>query len=269
VTPRVIRYLSLFLKSPDSDISPAVEAMKSEPVLTAAMLAACNSPTHYRGQKLLCLEHAILRLGFRETYRIALLITFRQGLRIENLPDNKVADYLWSRAITAACAMEILAGASNAPAAYTVGLLHLVGCFVLARNQCPLSVFNSTHPSAMIAAQEAAYGIAFPEAGALALEQWGFPEEIWTPIRFQLQPGDSKSHIEDTFLLARSVAVANFIEQCRPDSPAYLADLREGSYIEAFVRDVEVASTELIAAFHSVSPRRPIWAINPARGRYG
>jgi HD-like signal output (HDOD) protein len=269
VTPRVIRYLSLFLKSPDSDITPAVEAMKLEPVLTAAMLAACNSPTHYRGQKLVCLEHAILRLGYRETYRIALLITFRQGLRISNLPDNKVADYLWSRAITAACAMEILAGPANAAAAYTVGLLHLVGCFILARNRCPISAFNSTHPAAMVVAQEAAYGIAFPEAGALALEQWGFPEEISTPIRYQLQPGEARECIEDTFLLARSVAVANFIEQCRPDSPAYLTDLREGSYIETFVRDVEMASTELIAAFHSMPPRRPLWAVNPrSSGRF-
>ncbi|HTO02748.1 MAG TPA: HDOD domain-containing protein [Opitutus sp.] len=260
VTPRIIRHLSLFLKSPDADITPAVEAMKMEPVLTAAMLAACNSPTHYRGQKLLCLEHAILRLGYRETYRIALLITFRQGLRIANLPDNKVADYLWSRAITAGCAMERLASTTNAAAAYTVGLLHLVGCFILARNRCPLAVFNSTHPTAMLAAQEAAYGIAFPEAGALALEKWGFPPEIWMPIRYQLQPAETSEFSEDAILLARAVAVANFIEQCRPDSPAYLSNVKEGAYIEAFVREVEVASADLIGAFYAVPPRRPAWA---------
>jgi HD-like signal output (HDOD) protein len=268
VTPRVIRHLSLFLKSPDSDIAPAVEAMKLEPVLTAAMLAACNSPMHYRGQKLLCLEHAVLRLGYRETYRIALLITFRQGLRIANLPDNTMADYLWSRAITAACAMEMLATETNAPAAYTVGLLHLVGCFILARNRCPLGAFNSTHPSSMLAAQEAAYGIAFPEAGALALEQWGFPPEIWKPIRFQLQPAEAAEFVEDTYLLSRAVAVANFIEQSRPDSPAYLANMKESPYIEMFVREVEVASTELIGAFYAVPPRRPAWANSRGERRY-
>jgi HD-like signal output (HDOD) protein len=260
VTPRVIRHLSLFLKSPDADITPAVEAIKTEPVLTAAMLAACNSPTHYRGQKLLSLEHAILRLGYRETYRIALLITFRQGLRIANLPDNTVADYLWSRAVTAACGMELLASASKASAAYTVGLLHLVGCFILARNRCPLALYNSTHPAAMLAAQEAAYGIAFPEAGALALEQWEFPPEIWMPIRFQLQPSDAGEFMDDALLLSRAMAVANFIEQGRPDSPAFLPNMKEGNYIESFVRDVEATSTELIATFHSVPPRRPAWA---------
>ena len=267
VTPRIIRHLSLFLKSPDSDITPAIEAIKLEPVLTAAMLAACNSPLHYRGEKLLCLEHAILRLGFRETYRIALLITFRQGLRISTLPDNKVADYLWSRAITAACAMEMLAPVANAPAAYTIGLLHLLGCFILARNRCPLAVFNSTHPKAMLTAQEAAYGIAFPEAGALALEQWGFPAAIWKPIRFQLQPGDAPDFVEDTLLLSRAVAVANFIEQSRPDSPAYLEEMDESTYIEAFVREVEVASTELIGAFNAVPPRRPLWVTSSGRSR--
>ncbi|MEO7597521.1 MAG: HDOD domain-containing protein [Opitutus sp.] len=260
VTPRVIRHLSLFLKSPDADITPAVEAMKTEPVLTAAMLAACNSPTHYRGQKLLSLEHAILRLGFRETYRIALLITFRQGLRIANLPDNSVADYLWSRAITAACAMEALAAPEKAAGGYTVGLLHLLGCFILARNRCPLAAFNSTHPSSMLAAQEAAYGIAFPEAGALALEQWEFPPEIWMPIRYQLQPSAAGDYIEDAFLLSRSMAIANFIEQSRPDSPAFLPNMKEPMYIETVVREVEFASTSLITAFHLSSPRRPAWA---------
>jgi HD-like signal output (HDOD) protein len=260
VTPRIIRHLSLFLKSPDSDITPAIEAMKLEPVLTAAMLAACNSPHHYRGEKLLCLEHAILRLGFRETYRIALLITFRQGLKIAHLPDNTVADYLWSRAITAACAMEIMSSEANASSAYTVGLLHLVGCFILARNRCPLAVFNSTHPAAMLAAQEAAYGIAYPEAGSLALEQWGFPPEIWKPIRFQLQPREATEFVEETALLSRAVSVANFIEQNRPDSPAYVTEMKEGSYIETFAREVEIASAELIAGFHAVPPRRPLWA---------
>ena len=260
VTPRVIRHLSLFLKSPDEDITPAVEAMKTEPVLTAAMLAACNSPTHYRGQKLLTLEHAILRLGFRETYRIALLITFRQGLRMTDLPDNSIADYLWSRAITAACAMEALAPAEQAASGYTIGLLHLLGCFILARNRCPLAAFNSTHPSSMLAAQEAAYGIAFPEAGALALEQWDFPPEIWMPIRHQLQPSASGEFIESAFLLSRSMAIANFVEQSRPDSPAFLPNMKEPMYIETVVREVEFASTALITAFHMTPPRRPAWA---------
>jgi HD-like signal output (HDOD) protein len=260
VTPRVIRYLSLFLKSPDEDITPAISAMRTEPVLTAAMLAACNSPHHFRGQKLLTLEEAVLRLGYRETYRIALLITFRQGLRIAHLPDNVVADYLWSRAITAACAMELLAAPSQSAAAYTVGLLHLVGCFILARNRCPLAGFNSTHPASMIAAQEAAYGIAFPEAGAVALEQWGFPEEISVPIRFQLQPAGAGERAPDALLLARAIAVAGFIEECRPDSPAYSSTFKEGRYIESFVRKVEVASAEFISGFYSVPPRRPVWA---------
>ena len=261
VTPRIIRHLSVFLKSPDADITPAVEAMRTEPVLTAAMLAACNSPAHYRGQKLLSLEHAILRLGYRETYRIALLITFRQGLRIADLPDNTAADYLWSRAITAACAMEALGGAEKAAAGYTIGLLHLVGCFILARNRCPLTAFNSTHPSAMLAAQQAAFGIAFPEAGAVALEHWEFPPEIWMPIRHQMQPPEAGKFVDDAFLLSRSMAIANFIEQTRPDSPAYLANMRDPGYVESFVRDIEATSTALIGAFHSSPPRRPAWAV--------
>jgi hypothetical protein len=112
----------------------------------------------------------------------------------------------------------------------------------------------------MQAAQEAAYGIAYPEAGAIALEQWGFPPEIWMPVKFQLHPSEAGAFVESAFMLSRATSVANFIEQCRPDSPAYLAQSREHTYIETFVHDVEATSAELIATFHAVPPRRPSWA---------
>jgi len=54
--------------------------------------------------------------------------------------------------------------------------------------------------------------------------------------------------------------VANFIEQSRPDSPAFLPNMKEPTYIETFVREVEFASTALITAFHMAPPRRPAWA---------
>lgn len=261
VTPRVIRHLSVFLKDPNNDMSPAIEAMKAEPVLTAAMLAACNSPAHYRGERLLTLEAAVLRLGFRETYRIALLVTFRQGLLIRNLPDNRHADYLWSRAVTAACAMEALSpSAEAAPIGYTIGLLHLIGCFILARNGAKMAGFDSTNPAAMARAQEAACGMAFPEVGGLALQQWEFSPEIWVPIRFQQAPAEAGKFSDFAFLLSRAVALAHFIEQCRPDSPIYRPSVIGGAFTDPVVGKVEARSAELMECFHAVPPRRPRWA---------
>jgi HD-like signal output (HDOD) protein len=261
VTPRVIRHLSVFLKDPNNDIAPAIAAMKTEPVLTAAMLAACNSPAHYRGEKLLTLESAVLRLGFRETYRIALLVTFRQGLLIGNLPDNRHADYLWSRAVTAACAMETLSlSADAAPIAYTVGLLHLIGCFILARNGALMSGFDSTNPAAMARAQEAACGMAYPEVGGLALQQWEFSPEIWVPIRCQHSPAEADKYSDLAFLLSRAVALAHFIEQCRPDSPIYRPSVTSGAFADPVVGEVEARSSELMECFFPVPPRRPRWA---------
>jgi hypothetical protein len=60
--------------------------------------------------------------------------------------------------------------------------------------------------------------------------------------------------------LSRAVSVANFLEQNRPDSPAYVADAKDSPYIESFVREVEIASAELISSYHAVAPRRPVWA---------
>ena len=49
VTPRVIRHLATFLGDPNQDISEALTALAVEPVLTTAIIAAANAPTHFRG----------------------------------------------------------------------------------------------------------------------------------------------------------------------------------------------------------------------------
>jgi HD-like signal output (HDOD) protein len=261
VTPRVMRVLSVLLKNSDSDLTPAITAIKTEPVLTAALIAACNCPTHYRGSKLSTLEGAVLRLGLRETYRISLLITFRQGLRISNLPDNGVADYLWSRAVTAACAMELLStSAETSATAYTIGLLHLIGTFIIARSGGTLEGWDSTHPSVLMKAQEAAHGIAFPEAGAVALKQWEFPAEIYEPIRCQLAPQQAKEFSEYAVMLARANSIAQFVEECRPGSPAYRESATADVYVNQFVQEVELRAVELMETFYPLQPRRPKWA---------
>jgi len=256
-----MRVLSVLLKNSDSDLAPAVAAMKTEPVLTAALIAACNCPTHYRGTRLSTLEAAVLRLGLRETYRIALLITFRQGLRISNLPDNGAADYLWSRAVTAACAMELLATSSDAaPTAYTIGLLHLIGCFIIARGGGTLDGWDSTHPSVLVRAQEAAHGIAFPEAGAVALRQWEFPPEVYEPVQYQLVPQQAKEFSEHAVMLARAVSIAQFVEECRPGSPVYRESATTDVFVSQFVQEVEMRAVELMETFYPMPPRRPKWA---------
>lgn len=260
VTPRVLRHLGRFLGDPNADLTPAITALKSEPVLTAAILAGCNTVMHGSGEKEVSLENAIHRLGFRETYRIALLATFRQGLRIPGLPDNKVSDRIWSRAIIAACAMEMWAPAEKAPLAFTVGLLHLIGSLILARRGWPMAGFTGTTPSFLAKAQEAAVGLSYPEAGGIALEEWEFPKDISVPVRCQLTPDAAGEFTEVTHLLARAVELAQFIEQSRTDE-MNAADLTYSSVrITPDVLAIEARATDLMERFYILPIKRPRWA---------
>lgn len=267
VTPRVIRHMAVFLGSPDADIRPALEAMRTEPVLTTALLAAGNTPSHSRGQKLLTVDAAVLRLGFRETYRIALLVTFRQGLRIPGLPDSRIADHLWSRAVTTACAMEKLTlDPAQREFAYTVGLLHLIGAFVLARNAVLEGLWDPTHPASLQRVLEASMGADFPEAGGIALRHWDFPEEIWVPVKHQLTPGSARGHTTVTARLASAVRLASWIEEARPDSLAFRRHSWGQPPPDAQLRAIEAASVRLLDAFYSRPPRRPEWVGRPEGG---
>jgi HD-like signal output (HDOD) protein len=260
VTPRVLRHLGRFLGDPNADLSPAINALKSEPVLTAAILAGCNTIAQRSAKKEVSLENAIHRLGFRETYRIALLATFRQGLRIPGLPDNTVSDRIWSRAIIAACAMETWAPEEKSPLAFTVGLLHLIGSLILARRGWPMAGFTGTTPSFLAKAQEAVVGLGYPEAGAIALEEWEFPKDISVPVRCQLTPADAGEFAELTYLLARGVKLAQFIEQSRNDEMDP-AEMRFASIpITPDVIAIEARATDLMERFYIMPLKRPWWA---------
>ncbi len=237
-----------------------MDALRVEPVLASAIVAAANSPTHFRGERITDLEQAVYRLGYRETYRITLLITFRQGLRLANLPDSTAADYLWRRAVTTACAMEESPSASvDRTSAYTIGLLHLIGCLLLARHGEGDEVFDCTHPAALARAQAAAGTLSHPEAAALALELWNFPPQITAAVRWQYAPQQAGAYAAAAYQLSRACALANSIEECRPDSPLYRADagLPDVSELE---RTVERRSYELIGLFYLAPPARPRWA---------
>lgn len=242
-------------------MTDAIAALKAEPVLTAAILAACNAPDQFRGGKILDLEAAVHRIGYRETYRIALLITFRQGLRLSYVRDSRAADYLWRLAATTACGMEALSKRPQPSAsAYTIGLLHLIGCFILARDQRCAEAWDPAQPTALVHLQTEACGIAYPEAGALALETWGFPMQIWLPIRYQLRPASTPDFQDLTERLSRAAWMARQIEAARPGSPAFQAEIAAVEPDET-IRSVEAAANELIIAFQPGGAlRRPVWA---------
>ncbi len=259
VTPRVIRRLSTLLKEVNPDLDQVIMVLKTEPVLTAAIVGASNAPSHFRGEKLTSIEAAVRRIGLRETYRLALLITFRQGLKVPNLPDNSAADALWSRAIIAGCAMEELAEPEAGPMAFTLGVLHLIGCFIIARAGAGLATFDNMSAAAFARAQEASLGVAYPEAGAVALEQWEFPPEIREPIRYQLEPERAAGFVHWASLLAKAAELAAFIEESRPESALHRSSPRHQVPVDALTLTVEERSIELIECFHSVPPRRPTW----------
>lgn len=261
VTPRIIRHLAKLVNDPNTDLTETIQAIKAEPVLATAVIAACNAPTHHRGGRTVDVAEAVHRLGSRETSRILLLITFRQGLSLRGLPDNHVADYLWRRAIVAACAMEeLVKDPALRPPAYVIGLLHLIGCFVLARSGYPSGAFfDGTSHRALAAAQLACCGIDYPEAGATALEHWHFPASIHRPIRWQLAPLEAREHIDSAALLARAVGIAQFVEASRPDQSG---DAMEPStHVDPVVRLIEVQANELMERFEFADLPRPIWAI--------
>ena len=99
------------------------------------------------------------------------------------------------------------------PYAYTAGIMHLVGIWVLC------SVFPSGNMSIaerelMLQArlEQLRLGVNFAEAGGAALSKWGFASEICDAVFWQLTPSlsDNAEHNELAKLLNRAVALADW-----------------------------------------------------------
>src|SRR5690606_28644459 len=137
---------------------------------------------------------------------------------LSGLPDNKCADYLWRRAGTTPCAMEEPPNSHlDKPTGYTIGLLHLIGCLLLARRGDHETPFDCTNPAALARAQAAPGGLSHPAAAALALEWWDFPPLICSAGRWPYAPQNAGSRLEAAVQLSRAVNGASFIEETRPD----------------------------------------------------
>jgi HD-like signal output (HDOD) protein len=179
--------------------------------LTARIVAICSSPYYSRGQSNRDIRDAILHLGLAEVSRIVQAVVMTDFRKYPTHLNTNTADHYWERSLHTAFVIDDIGGGH--PSAYTAGIMHLVGIWVLC------SVFPSTRASInereldlQAQLEQQRLGVTFAKAGGLALTKWGFDPEICSAIEWQIAPSaaDGPEVRELARLLRRAAAITNW-----------------------------------------------------------
>jgi HD-like signal output (HDOD) protein len=224
--PRILARLVSAIRQPGLQLADVAELFHADPALTARVVAACNSPCYSRGEPTADIRYAVLRLGLEEVARIVQVVALTDFRKYPAHLYTATAGHFWERSLHTAFVMDELGGGD--PFAYTAGIMHLVGIWVLCS---AVPAGNLTIGERELALQarleQLRLGMNFAEAGAAALGKWGFDPKICLAVGRQLTPSlcAHPEHRELARLLNRAVAAADWHYGARNEKTLLRSDL--------------------------------------------
>jgi HD-like signal output (HDOD) protein len=174
-TGAAARVLGL-VDDPDTGAIDLARAIGTDPVFAAKVLRVANSSYYGLGGRVSTLPFAVSVVGFQCIRSLA--VAAAAGLD----DPNAAPEGFWLAAALCATAAETVAGPLDADPgdAFTVGLLHILGAALLHQHQDmpALCVPIVDDGAAMLAEEDARYGIAHDAAAGRVLTAWHMPARI-------------------------------------------------------------------------------------------
>lgn len=208
--PRVLSRLVSAIRQPGVQLEDVSELFRSDPALMARVMAACNSTYYSAGEPTVNFRDALLRLGLNEVSRIVQIVSLTDLRRYPTHLYTQTAGHFWERSLHTAYVMDEISG--HDPFAYTAGIMHLVGIWVLC-SAFPASAQSIAERELALQArlEQLRMGVSFAEAGALALTRWGFAAPICAAVDRQLTPSISEDPGNRlALLLNRAIAITDW-----------------------------------------------------------
>jgi HD-like signal output (HDOD) protein len=180
------------------------DIIRTDPALAARILRVANSPYYTLGQKIASIEMALLVLGTNVVKNIALSVVIWSATKQDG--KNFDFDLYWRRAVTAAVAADLTSAAVglNDPDIFVPALLQDIGVLIFIAS-CPgdyhLVLNAKTATQKPLSEMERHFfGFDHQQLGAVLLESWHLPEEIYLPILYHHNndklPDKHRSRIE-------------------------------------------------------------------------
>ncbi len=176
------------LGRPETANDEIVGLLRSDSLLTARLLRACNSPAFGLDEPVTSVDQAVFLLGYKQIHSLVLSLAFGSTLATP-LPAYAIkANGLWRHALLTATATEAAVKRGLNPAvdpsiAFTVGLLHDIGKLVMAQaltRETEAAIRNHMAGEGLgsVEAEREVLGTDHAEVGSCLLYIWRLPDLI-------------------------------------------------------------------------------------------
>lgn len=195
--PSVTRLLNL-LTRPDTDNDSAVGILRQDGVLSAKVLALCNSAAFGLAEPVGSLDQAILYLGHTQLHRLMMAVSFGGALS-PALPGYVIEDSaLWRHSLLTALLSETVQRKvkmvkTDLSVAYTAGLIHDIGKLVIShalnasKQSCIVQLIERGSHS-LLEAEREVMGSDHAEIGACLLRHWNLPDILTEAVANHHKP---------------------------------------------------------------------------------
>lgn len=220
--PMILARLERMLADFNAPLEDITALLKCDASLTTRILRIANSAIYHPGEACASLDEAVLRVGFREIYRLTGFAAAQQLVDRRLDLYGVTAAQFRENALLTALLMEQLAETADLDrsAAYTVGLLRSIGKIALDRwVRAPGSdVRYDTFSRTPLAEWEReALGLDNCEAAEVVMRDWLFPATTIEAVREHYAPTES-SRLANLLNVAAAAA-----ERCGHGLPGELA----------------------------------------------
>jgi putative nucleotidyltransferase with HDIG domain len=178
--PVALKIVNL-LANEEVDVQGVAGLLRSDPGLSAEVLALANSAFYGQSHHIDNLARAVLVLGFRRTKSLALTVALRSFMR--HLTITKVMEACWQHSLAAALLAEELAPLYeiSTDQAYTAALMHDVGRLglLMAYGDVYAPLLEAPHstPGTCLDSERNLFQMDHCQAGLWVTQRWGFPPE--------------------------------------------------------------------------------------------
>lgn len=199
--PRTVAEISSILASPEGpDTEKLIDVVNQDPLVVATVLKRINSAYYGMKKKFGDLRKAVVMIGFIEVSNIVLTTSYIGLRKLGSSKKEKLAvDHMIRASIGTGYFANLLAEEFNVvhkPIAFTTGLMHNIGRFVLLYNHPEAYIDLIDHCTEYlppIHQERDLLGIDHSSIGAIATQYWNFPDLLPKLIESYETPG----HLND------------------------------------------------------------------------
>ena len=216
VPPNVVMNVTQTAADPASSSMDLALILEADPVLSANMIKAVNSPLYSPRAKIATVSRAVSFMGINAVRNLVLCLAIREifprssGFPLELFWENSL------RRGVAARAMGNLLGFPKAEELFTMSLCQDLGVLVIAQDDemtAAMADVMSLPNQKRLQLEEESGGDRHDELGYLLFNEWKFPEEVAAPVKYHHRPDDApEEHTRRTDVAHAAECLADLLE---------------------------------------------------------